>query len=135
MKKSNRNKRKLINVLIVLSTLITGSSILSSCYYDNEEYLYPTSGTPVCDTLNPTYTANIAPIFADNCNGCHNSASASAGIITENHAGVTANIDMIWIAINRQPSEALFMPQGGYKLSTCDLAKIRQWRNLGMPDN
>jgi hypothetical protein len=128
-------RKKLLSLLISVIALMIGSTFLNSCYYDNEEYLYPPSGTSGCDTINPTYIANIAPIFADNCNGCHNSASASGGIITENHQNLTANIDLIWVAINKQPSESGFMPQGGYKLSSCDLAKIRQWRNLGMPNN
>jgi hypothetical protein len=129
-------KRQLFSLLIALITMITGSTLLSSCYYDNEEYLYPKTGEANCDTLSPTYNATIAPIFAENnCNGCHNASSAGGGIITDNHGDLVSNIDQIWLAINKPSGDPLFMPKNGYKMSNCDLAKIRNWRILGMPNN
>jgi mono/diheme cytochrome c family protein len=128
-------KRKLFHLLIPALTLLLGSAVMSSCYYDNEEYLYPPSGQQViCDTLSPTYAADIAPIFANSCNGCHGSSAPSGNIITSDYTNLSANINKVWLSINHLPG-AQAMPQGGGKLSDCDLAKIRQWRTLGMPDN
>lgn len=128
-------KRKLFQIVIPVFTLLAGSAALSSCYYDNEEYLYPPSGQQTtCDTISPTYNATIAPIFASNCNGCHSSASPSGNIATDNFASLSTNISKVSLAINHL-SGASAMPPGGIKLSDCDLAKIRQWRNLGMPNN
>jgi len=129
-------KRKLFHLFVPVFTLLAGSIILSSCYYDNEEYLYPPSGQKVfCDSLSPTYNTNIATIFVDNgCNNynCHSSAShPNTDVITDNYDDLIANIDKVWNSINFIGSHP--MPKYGGKLSDCDLAKIRQWRNLGMP--
>lgn len=127
-------KSKLFHILLPVLYMLAGSAILSSCYYDNEEYLYPPNGQQVtCDTLSPTYIANIAPIFASYCNGCHSSASPSGNIVTDNYASLSANINKVSLAINHLPGVSA-MPQGG-KLSDCDLAKIKRWRNLNMPNN
>lgn len=127
-------KRKSFRLLIPLFALLTGSAILSSCYYDNEEYLYPTIGQSKCDTLSVTYNANIAPILASICNGCHNSLTPGGNIITDNHPDLVTNINKIWLSINHFPG-AEAMPKGGGKLSDCDIAKIKRWRTLGMPNN
>jgi mono/diheme cytochrome c family protein len=134
MMKRHVLKRKFFRLLILVFTLLMGSVILNSCYYDNEEYLYPANGQSTCDTLSVTYNANIAPIFANNCNGCHNSASPGGNIITDNHTDLVANINKVWLAINHFPG-AEAMPKGGGKLSDCEIAKIKRWKNLNMPNN
>jgi mono/diheme cytochrome c family protein len=126
-------KKRLFRLIISVFALMMGTTFLSSCYYDNEEYLYPPGGQQsTCDTTNITYTANIAPIFADNCNGCHNSSSGN--IILDNYTAQKNNIDKIWLAINHLPG-ASAMPKNGNKLSDCDIAKISRWKNLQMPSN
>jgi hypothetical protein len=127
-------KKRFFSLLISVFALIMGSAFLSSCYYDNEEYLYPPGGQVACDTLSPTYALSIAPIFASNCNGCHGSASPSGNVITDNYADLNAKYDKIWLSINHLPG-ASAMPQGGGKLSDCDISKIRQWNNLGRHNN
>ncbi|MEI6748813.1 MAG: hypothetical protein WCM93_06600 [Bacteroidota bacterium] len=136
MMKHHTIKRKLFSVLVPILTLLMGSALFSSCYYDNEEYLYPTNSQQVnCDSINVTFNADVAPIFARNCNGdgCHSSASAAGSIITDNYAADTTNISRIWYSINH--IGPFPMPKNGGKLSKCDIAKINQWRNLGMPNN
>lgn len=53
-------------------------SLFTSCYYDNEETLYPTKGG--CDTTNITYTNTIKSIVDINCVGCHNAGNALGGV-------------------------------------------------------
>jgi hypothetical protein len=131
-------KRNLLHFLVPVFSILLGSIALNSCYYDNEEYLYPPSGIPsTCDTLSPTYAANIAPIFAsgiNGCNGCHGTKShPGTDVITDNYKDLTANIGRVWNSINHIGGHD--MPKGGGKLTDCELAKIRRWRNLGMFDN
>jgi cytochrome c5 len=108
--------------------------ISNSCYYDNEEYVYP--NPTACDTTNVTYSLKVAPILAANCNACHSAVAPTAGIITDSYAGlqpVVAN-GKFRGAINHLPGFSP-MPQGGNKLSPCDLAKIDAWLNAGAPNN
>lgn len=115
----------------ILLTFLLAFSV-SSCYYDNEEDLYP--GSTSCDTTNVTYSQSVAPVFASNCNMCHGSSNPSGNIVTDNYASVKTNISRIQGAINHQSGYSP-MPQNGSKLSACDLTKIDVWINQGMPNN
>lgn len=107
---------------------------LNSCYYDNVEDLYPIP--PACDTLNITYSGTVAPIMENNCNSCHGSTDPSGGIITDTYAGVKVSVDdgSFWGAINHESGYSP-MPQGGNKLSDCDLKKIGIWIDSGAVDD
>ncbi len=122
---NNRLKLSLISMLVIVASL-------SGCYYDNEEDLYP--GSQACDLTNVTYTASIAPIFAASCNSCHSAGSPSGNITTDSYAAVKTNISRIKGAVNHQSGFSP-MPQNGNKLSNCDLSKIDDWINQGMPNN
>jgi hypothetical protein len=108
--------------------------LLTSCYNDNEYDLYPFSGK--CDSTNASYTNTIAPIMTSNCNVCHSTAMASGGVITDNYAGlsIVAGNGKLWGGVNWE-SGYIAMPNGGSKLSDCNLAKIKNWINAGFPNN
>lgn len=111
------------------------SLIVSSCYYDNEEDLYPgLSGQ--CDTTGVTYAEVVAPILASNCNTCHNPSTASGDVILSTYEGLktVVNSGIFRKAINHE-SGATPMPQNGNKLPACELLKIDAWINQGAPQN
>lgn len=110
--------------------------LLSNCYYDSEESLYPGGAGGTCDTTNVSFSSTILPILSTNCNSCHNTNMASGGVITDNHAGLinSVNSGIFWKAINHEPG-AIPMPQNGMKLPGCELLKIRTWINQGAPNN
>lgn len=108
----------------------------SSCYYDNEEELYPSVIT--CDTITVTYSATIAPILTTNCNGCHNTASASAsggGVIldTYSQASTYALSGKLFGVVSHTSGSP--MPKGGAKIDDCSIAKIKKWAAAGAPNN
>lgn len=107
---------------------------ISSCYYDKEEELYP-QGTS-CDTLNVTYSGTISNIMVNNCNGCHNSISPSAGIVTDNYDDLKVYVDngRFWGAVSHAQGFSP-MPQNAPKLSDCNLEKIKKWLDDGAPNN
>lgn len=130
-------ERQIINFkpILPLALIIFVIVLISnSCYYDNEEYVYP--NPTACDTTSVTYSLTVAPIMTANCNGCHSSSAPSAGIITDSYAGLQPIIadGKFRGAINHLPGFSS-MPQGGNKLSTCDLAKIDAWLNAGAQNN
>jgi hypothetical protein len=124
-------RTKVIYILLVTVMI----SLLSSCYNDNEYDLYPYPTTP-CDSTNVSYSKTIAPIMSDNCNVCHSTTLASAGIITDNYKTLDsiARTGQLWSAVNWEPG-FIPMPNGGQKLSSCNLAKIKNWINNGSPNN
>jgi hypothetical protein len=126
-KTTMKNHFKLLLVTTIILTLG-----LSGCYNDNEEDLY--LGSNSCDTNNVTYTTTVAPIFATYCNSCHSGGSPSGNILTDSYNSLVTNMSRIRGCINHEPGYSQ-MPQGGNKLSTCELSKIDAWIHLGMPNN
>ncbi len=122
-------KKSFLPAVLVIATGI----FLSACYYDNEEYLYPDNGgTSGCDTINVSYSLTVAPILATHCNGCHNPANPSYGVITSvyNDLMIQVNNGRFWGSINHETGY-YSMPKNGNKLSNCNLLKIRKWINNG----
>ncbi|MBL0342474.1 MAG: hypothetical protein IPP71_17170 [Bacteroidetes bacterium] len=108
----------------------------SSCYYDNASELYPASGlNQNCDTINVTYTKNIAPLFLSNCgtnNSCHSASNAQGGIILDNYAAAASVDDITLIGCIEQQTGFSAMPPSG-KMSDCGINQIKIWIQNGKP--
>jgi len=119
------------NPLTTLPTLLIALTLtlfLSACGSDDTE--------PDCNTDNVTYSATVAPVMAAHCNGCHSGPSASAGINTSTHAGLTAAAaNGRLVGSLKHQSGFSAMPQGGSKLAECTIRQIEAWVNNGAPNN
>ncbi len=82
------------------------------------------------------YTANIKPIMTTYCTGCHTGATASKGIDLSTYAGVKASAvaGTLYGSINHSTGYVA-MPQGGNKLSDCQISVVQKWIAAGMPNN
>jgi hypothetical protein len=84
-----------------------------------------------CDTSNVNYTTHIKPLMDGFCNSCHFSGNLT-GYTLDNYNGVTAAANSTKLL----PSVKFTgdpMPQGGQKLSDCNITKIEKWIQAGMP--
>ena len=120
--------------VFVLFTII--SIALLSCYYDNEEALYPSLSSS-CDTVNVTFSTKIAPILANNCLSCHsNATAASAGnnIKLQDYIDVKARTTAIAGSIKHTGTYSP-MPKNGGKLNACSITLIDIWIRNGAPGN
>ncbi len=107
-----------------------------SCYYDNEEALYP-SYNSTCDTSNVTFSGTIAPILYNNCLACHSNAAAlssGSNIRLENYADVVSQITTLIAAI-KHTGPLSPMPKNGGKLKDCSLIQFDIWVRKGMLNN
>jgi mono/diheme cytochrome c family protein len=125
---------------IIIYLALTLLFVATSCYYDNEEALYPTANTVRdCDTAAITYTANIVPIITGKCNTCHSVASSSSSggnIVLEGYSNlqkVAANGKLLG-AISYAPGYSQ-MPKNANKLSYCEITAIRRWIESNTPNN
>jgi mono/diheme cytochrome c family protein len=109
-----------------------GLILFSGCYYDTENELYFDS--IACDSVAGTYLSEVKPIIDRNCISCHNSASPSAGIVLDNHTGLSANATRALASMNHEAGVSQ-MPKGSPKLSDCDIKKVRVWIDKGKPNN
>ncbi len=112
-----------------------GSIILSGCYKDNEEELYPNGD---CDTDSVSFSDEVWPVINNNCVICHTGAVAPVGLTMGNYDELTATIGAgpaRFLGAIKHESGYTPMPQGGAKLDDCTISKIEAWINDGMPDN
>ncbi len=125
-----------MKILLYVSLLLL--LILSACYYDSEEYLYPQLNSQ-CDTTNVTYTTSIQPVLQQYCLSCHSNATASAfggNIKLENYSDVKtyANNGILYGVVSHQPGYPP-MPQGANKLDNCTVSTFKIWVDAGAPNN
>jgi len=124
-------------ILFILALIVT-VSFFESCYYDKADLLYPDGKMP-CDTsVVAKFSTDVLPVMNVSCNtsGCHNTISASSGVILDTYAGVKAQIanGRLMGSIN-QTGGFSAMPKGASKLNSCAITKIQQWINSGSPNN
>lgn len=109
--------------------------LFQSCYYDNEEELYP--GVEECDTTNITYSGTVVPLMDSyNCISCHGSSFPQGNVVLDNYDDLKVVVDngRFWGAINHDDGYSS-MPQNLPKMDDCDLRKIRVWIDDGAIDN
>lgn len=96
-----------------------------------------------CDENVFTYSGAVRPILDKHCVGCHNSSDAGGGVDLTVYDGSTGFYDgvkqvaldgRLVSTINWEPGFSA-MPQGGEKLSTCNISQITKWVNDGAPNN
>ena len=115
----------------IILCLISFSAILSGCYYDNEENVYPKIVSSTCDTLNINYVKNIEPLLNQYCTSCHG-VDGSGGISLNSYDLVKASAERVYGSI-AQLSGYSPMPQNGNKLTDCKTRMVRIWIDSNMP--
>jgi hypothetical protein len=87
-----------------------------------------------CDSTNVTYTLTIKPVLDSWCVGCHGGLNPENGLSLETYeeAVACANGGRLMGAIRQQPGYVA-MPNGGGKLSSCEIALFQKWINTGKP--
>ncbi len=119
-------------LLIVLIIFIAG------CYYDNEEKLYSEISTS-CDLNNVTFAATVKPILQASCFACHSNSTATSsgnGIRLENYTDVQNFAkNGILMGVVKHSSGYLPMPDGGGKLSDCEINQLQKWIDNGTLNN
>ena len=112
--------------------------LLTGCYYDNEETLYPGTGSG-CDLTNITLSTAIKPVMQSYCLGCHSTAAAPGsgnGIRLENYTDLKTWVTngKLYGAVSHAAGYSP-MPKGGGKLDNCTLQKIKKWIDDGALNN
>jgi hypothetical protein len=120
--------------------IIIALVILSGCYYDNEEELYPGGGGD-CDTVNVTYSGTVLPIISDNCKTCHSGGAPQGNVLLEDYASISAagkitagQYGSLYGVISHHPDNSP-MPKNGTQLSDCKIKQIKAWIDAGTPNN
>lgn len=89
-----------------------------------------------CDVNAFAFTANVKPILNTYCVGCHSAANAGGGVDLSSYDKVKtyASNGRLYGSIAWLPGYKA-MPQGGNKLSDCQISVIKKWVDAGAPNN
>ncbi len=103
--------------------------VVTSCYYDNEEDLYPLQ---TCNTDSVTYQQHIKPIIDANCalSGCHVPGTGRVDYTTFQGVKIVADDGRLR---QRAVVETTMPPSG--PLSSCEQQQIEAWLNSGALNN
>ncbi|WP_276133527.1 c-type cytochrome domain-containing protein [Polluticoccus soli] len=89
-----------------------------------------------CDSTNFKYSSAIKPLTEQYCRGCHNSAAASGGIMLDSYDGVkTVALNGRMLGAIKHLTGYQAMPQGGSKLSDCQILQVEKWIAAGAQNN
>lgn len=108
--------------------------MLSGCYYDKQEELNPSQVT--CNTEGVTYSGKVSSLIQSVCYSCHGNGSSEGNVTLQGHANLKQYADNGKLSgvINHRTGFPP-MPQGGSKLSDCDIQVIEKWISDGSPNN
>lgn len=110
--------------------------IFGSCYYDNEEDLYPELQQD-CDTTIVNFEKTIKPMLAANCLACHSNANAASfgnNLAIEDYQDVL-NLQQSIIGSIKHESPYSPMPKNGNKLNNCLIRQFEIWIENDFPQN
>lgn len=125
-------ERRIINIqFTMVCTLTLLGAVLSGCYYDVEEKLYPNE----CNTETVTYSGTVLPIIEGACYTCHDALTQNGGVNLEGYDQF-----LVWVAngkvLTAIKHEGQFpMPEDAAKLDSCTIAKIEKWIDAGALEN
>jgi len=123
---------KKVSLPLMLAIGLATISSFSSCYYDKEDMLYPSTG---CDTSAVKYSGQIVTMLNSSCLSCHGGTAASGGgIKLGDYTSVKAAADNGTL-LNAVTRDVNPMPQGAARLSDCRIAELRTWIRNGAPNN
>lgn len=127
--------QKIRYIVFLLPVLLA----MTSCYYDNQEALFPQTNS-TCDTTSVTFSGSVVPILKNHCYLCHsnvNAPSFGGNFKLEDYTDVkyVANANLLLPAIEQNSTYLPPMPKSGSKLDDCSIATIKKWVNSGTPNN
>ena len=132
--------KKLVSIA---ASVVFACILVISCSKSSEDEVAPPppaggggGGNNSCDTVNMTYATHVKAILQNNCYACHGNGQVNGGVTLDSYAGVKAVADNgKLIGVITHSTGFPQMPQGGPKLSDCNINKIRGWINRGAPNN
>jgi hypothetical protein len=125
-------KFSLLFVVVLVAILVVN---FSSCYYDNEEYLY--GQTAVCTDTVSTYNGHIKAIMDQKCaySGCHGGSSPSAAIGLDTYDLTRAGAQDGFMCSVNWETGCSKMPKNANQLGACDREVLQRWIDRGYPEN
>jgi hypothetical protein len=109
---------------------------VASCYYDNEEELYPV-GSTTCVTTTMSFKNDVVKVLNDNgCISCHGAVQYQGNVSLVGYSEVLKYVkDSSLVGSIKHRPQFKAMPQNGPKIGDCSISKIEAWIAQGSADN
>lgn len=115
---------------------LTSEQIQTIALWIDEGAKNTTCDEGACNTANASFSQQVQPIMQKWCNGCHAGSNPSGGINTATYTGLkTVAVNGSLVGSIEHTGNYSPMPQNAGKLSSCDIAVIKQWVADGTPNN
>lgn len=116
--------------LCILLGFILVIAAAAGCAYTKKEVVQ----VPCIISDTVSYAKDIAPIISGNCYDCHSNGSNTSGILLDNYDGLKfyALNGFLYGTISHAAGYRP-MPDGGGKLSDCNIATIKKWIDKSTP--
>ena len=113
-----------LRIILLLNFVLV---LVSSCYYDNGEALFPNADIN-CDTVNVNFTPVASEIIYQSCatTNCH--VAGTGRVLLTNYDEIKSTIDN-GLFVQRTIYAQDMPPQG--PLSPCNIKKLNAWINNG----
>jgi hypothetical protein len=127
---------------ILFSTLLI-LILLSTCYYDSQEYLFPKINNQ-CDTTGTILFSSVDSVLQNNCVSCHNKTTNQGGVNLDGYPNVylyatdfSVNplIPKLQGVIRRLPGFKPMPQPPDPAMDTCSFRKIEIWIKQGANNN
>jgi cytochrome c553 len=84
-----------------------------------------------------SYSSDIAPVLAFQCNRCHGDEGIAAGVDTRSYQSFvkTANFDLLMELLEGRRGESRRMPKEAPALDAATVEKFRRWIAAGAPED
>ena len=116
----------------LLKVLFATLFLSGSCYYENEEALYPGD----CQTEQVTYSGTVLPILQNNCFHCHDAQNKLGNVTLEGYDNLKVYVENgHFLGAIRRENGFSPMPQDAPQLDDCLIDQIAVWVADGAPDN
>lgn len=115
--------------LFILVSATLGLAFIS-CRHEPEELIVGQPVPAVCDSSRVTYPVTVFPILQERCISCHSGTAPSGGLDFSDYNNVAMVADNGSLMGSIRHDEGFSpMPQGGAKLTDCEIALIAKWVN------
>lgn len=110
--------------------------LLSACYYDNEEELFPAQANVTCEATMATFVTDVSPILVTYCTRCHRVGRTDGGVNLEGYDQVLpfVNNGSLLGSVKHEGGFNAMPPSGGM-IPGCDIQKISLWIDAGAANN
>ena len=132
--------KKILFPFLICGSIVAVSTLVESCYYDNEAALYPIPKTTTCDTSTAKFAAYMSPLMTAQCatSNCHSASRQAGGVNLSSYTAIKNYITSnkaTFLGSIKHSSGYSQMPSGGAKFSDCNITKIETWINNGLLNN